>query len=96
VRVDAVYLDASHEYAEVLDDLRGVWNLIGEQGIVIADDYKAPDVQKAIREFCEQPGVYGLCNVNVPWPEAVMAKTQAMRDRAVAGHAALTDIPKLN
>jgi hypothetical protein len=94
VCVDAVYVDASHEYAEVLEDVCGVWDLIGEDGILIADDYNAPGVRRAIQEFCERPGVFGLYNAGVPWPEALIVKKQVMRERAIAGHTSLIDIPR--
>lgn len=93
VKVDAVYVDASHEYAEVLEDLQGVWPLIDDDGIVIADDYDAPDVRRAIVEFCRQPKVFGLYNRDAPWPEAVIVKTSAMRDRALAAHPPLVVVP---
>jgi hypothetical protein len=91
IQVDAVYVDASHEYAEVLDDLRGVWHLVGDEGIIIVDDYKTRDVQRALLEFCSRPGIYGLYNADSGWPEAMILKNAAMRDKAVAGHPALIE-----
>lgn len=73
--------------------MQGVWPLIDDDGIVIADDYDAPDVRRAIVEFCRQPKVFGLYNRDAPWPEAVIVKTSAMRDRALAAHPSLVVVP---
>lgn len=93
VRPDAIYVDASHEYAEVLEDLHGVWPLIDDSGIIIADDFFAPEVNRAIREFCAADGVFGLYNANSPWPEALIVRNAAMRDRALACHEPLRPVP---
>jgi hypothetical protein len=92
IKFDAIYVDASNEYADVLEDLAGAWDLIGDEGVMIADDFKAPDVHRAIQEFCSRPGVFGLYNVDVGWPEALFVKSDVMRERALAAHAALVDI----
>ena len=50
---DLIYLDASHEYDDVLQDLRNYWPLLAANGIIIGDDYEAPwlDLIRAADDF---------------------------------------------
>jgi predicted O-methyltransferase YrrM len=93
ILVDFVYVDASHEYHDVIDDLSGVWDLVGDDGIVVVDDYYAPEVQQAVRNFCSRQSIAcGLFNTDSQWPEALLAKSGNVRERAVAAHLSLVDI----
>lgn len=58
IRFDAIYIDAGHEYEEVLRDLNLFWELLLPGGILFGDDYSAwPGVKKAVNEFAR---VHGL------------------------------------
>ena len=50
---DLVYVDASHHYADVLADSRRALELIGDEGVVLWDDYQAaqPGVVAAVSEL---------------------------------------------
>lgn len=54
---DFVYLDASHEYADVKSDIMNFWGLLTSAGIMIGDDFTFPGVQKAVVEFSQENGV---------------------------------------
>ncbi len=54
VKVDLVYLDGSHEYEDVLSDLRLYWPLLSEKGVLFGDDYESKDVKRAVGEFSLQ------------------------------------------
>lgn len=55
---DLVYVDASHEYSDVLDDLDRYWARTAPGGIMFGDDYDWLGVRRAVSQF----GVY----TNVP------------------------------
>jgi len=47
---DYIYVDGSHEYKDVIQDLRDVWKL--HSGIIVCDDYGTKEgVRKAVDEF---------------------------------------------
>ena len=50
---DLVYLDAAHEYASVKRDLHSYWPLLGDNGVLLGDDYDPvwPGVMQAADEF---------------------------------------------
>lgn len=52
---DLVYIDASHEYGDVLEDLKRYWSLVSDNGCLIGDDYQWSwfGVGQAAREFCQ-------------------------------------------
>lgn len=55
VKADVIHIDASHEYAAVLADLRNYWPLLADTGILIADDYGTwPEVTRAVCEFAAE------------------------------------------
>lgn len=51
ITCDAVYIDGSHDYLDVLLDLYAYWSLLRSQGILFGDDYHLPDVKRAVDEF---------------------------------------------
>ncbi len=57
-KFDFVYLDASHEYKDVLSDLREWWPLVDQGGVLVGDDFEHPwfDVIRAAMEFADEIG----------------------------------------
>jgi SAM-dependent methyltransferase len=57
-KFDFVYLDASHEYADVLNDLREWWPLVDAGGVLVGDDFEEPwfGVIRAALEFADEIG----------------------------------------
>ncbi len=53
VQADVIYIDASHEYKDTLEDMEAYWELLKPGGVFIGDDYH-PDwkgVMNAVRQF---------------------------------------------
>lgn len=59
VTADLIYIDASHEYRDVLTDLQCWWEILGTGGVMFGDDIDSnwPGVDKAVREFGRDVGV---------------------------------------
>lgn len=55
--LDFVYLDGNHAYPYVVDDLREWSQRVRVGGIVAGDDYDAPGVQRALREYVAAQGI---------------------------------------
>jgi len=51
---DAIYIDGSHEYDDVLDDLKNYWELLKPGGVMFGDDYAWVSVIRAVDEFVEE------------------------------------------
>jgi len=55
--VGVVFIDASHEYQDVLKDCKDWWPILKPDGIMCGDDYDWPNVKKAVDEFAS---IYAL------------------------------------
>ena len=57
-KFDFIYLDASHEYADVLCDLREWWPLLDDGGVLVGDDFEDPwyGIIRAGMEFADEIG----------------------------------------
>lgn len=55
VQVDAVYLDAGHEYEEVVNDIKLYWKVLRRGGVMFGDDFTAyfDGVVRAVAEFAD-------------------------------------------
>ena len=53
-----MYLDASHEYRDVLADLRELWPLVDTGGVLLGDDFEDPwyGIIRAGMEFADEIG----------------------------------------
>jgi len=67
MQADAIYLDASHEYEDVIADLVAYWKVLRPRGVFIGDDYNPywPGVVRAVQEFAERLGQ----QVNASFPD---------------------------
>lgn len=55
IKVDWIYLDASHEYKQVKKDLKNCLKILKPNGKLFGDDYQnKPDVKKAVDEFVKE------------------------------------------
>lgn len=56
---DAIYIDAGHEYEDVLADLRGSWKLVRPGGVIFGDDYNPGwiGVIRAVHDFADEQGL---------------------------------------
>jgi len=63
-QADVIYIDGSHEYADVARDLDDYWPFVRPGGFLIADDYNFTDVRRAVDErFPQARAVYEKCTV---------------------------------
>ena len=53
IQPELIYLDASHDYNDVKQDLALAWECLSEDGVLFGDDYITwPGVTRAVDEFC--------------------------------------------
>lgn len=57
VQADLVYIDGSHDYEDVLADLKAYWPLVRPGGILMGDDLGWAGVRQAVREFTTERGL---------------------------------------
>lgn len=57
ISADLIYIDASHDYQSVYDDLNAWYPLLKEGGILSGDDWGYPDICKAVYQFAEEKGL---------------------------------------
>ncbi len=52
IQADLIYIDASHDYNDVSDDIKNYKPLLSEKGLMFGDDFSQtwPDVQRAVLE----------------------------------------------
>ena len=53
-QLDLVFIDASHQYEEVLADLRYAWEATKEDGYIFGDDVQYPPLYNALWQFCQE------------------------------------------
>jgi len=52
IKADIIYIDAGHEYEDVIDDLKYYWPVLEKNGKMFGDDfYNFSGVSKAVEEF---------------------------------------------
>ncbi len=59
MQADLIYIDASHEYENVIADLVAFWEVLRPGGVLIGDDFIAarwPGVVRAVHEFVNRAG----------------------------------------
>lgn len=61
-----IYIDGSHEYKDVLDDLNNYWEVLNPKGgIIFGDDWPWDSVANAVKDFCTQKNVkFQLAGIN--------------------------------
>ncbi len=58
ILADAIYIDGSHDEQDVILDLQNYWPLVKRGGVLFGDDYRIPDVAKAVDRFTQNHGLY--------------------------------------
>lgn len=56
---ELVYIDASHEYADVRRDLFDYWSFVSPGGVLFGDDYDNPEVRRAVDEMFPMAKIVG-------------------------------------
>ncbi len=59
IRGGLIHIDASHEYDDVIRDVRSYWNILAPNGVLVGDDYSRdwPGVIKAADQFAAEIGI---------------------------------------
>jgi hypothetical protein len=80
---DAVYIDAGHEYEDVIADMRGSWKLVKPGGVLFGDDYNPGwiGVVRAVHDFADEHSVGIDTSFGLKWliekPGGVAARSSA-------------------
>lgn len=53
VMASLIYIDASHDYCDVAEDLKQYWSLLSDGGVMFGDDWGFLGVRVAVNEFTE-------------------------------------------
>lgn len=76
--VDLIFIDASHEYEDVLRDSRKALEMVSGRGAIVWDDYHPmlPDVVRALNELAEERRLVRIAHTRLvlylpSWPEGV-------------------------
>lgn len=66
IKSDMIYIDGSHEYKDVLDDLNNYWDILNPNGgIIFGDDWPWDSVANAVKDFCAQKNIkFQLAGIN--------------------------------
>jgi hypothetical protein len=51
VKANLIYIDAGHEYDDVISDIRSYFPLLEPDGVMFGDDFHHPPLAKAVRDF---------------------------------------------
>lgn len=65
--LDAIFIDASHEYEDVLKDLEAWYPKKKEQGFFCGHDYDWPGVKKAVDEFSSNRSLLAMPISQTSW-----------------------------
>lgn len=72
--LDAVYIDAKHTYGAVKQDLENSYLKVKTQGLIMGYDFDRPEIQKAVREFCDAYKLKVHLVTDEPQPSFVIKK----------------------
>jgi hypothetical protein len=72
IRPDLVYIDASHDYWAVYNDISAWYPLLSETGILGGDDWNLGDISKAVRAFAAENNLKVYHQGEFWWVERVL------------------------
>lgn len=78
---DFVFIDASHEYEDVLDDLRAWYPKVKAGGLFAGHDYHWPGVSRAVNEFAAELGIKRPRMTELCWAIEVGGENRSARQR---------------
>jgi cephalosporin hydroxylase len=55
---EIIYIDGSHEYDDVIDDLELYWPLVTSGGALVGDDFWIDDVRRAVERFAAERNLH--------------------------------------
>lgn len=80
---DLIYIDASHDYEDVLLDLEAYWPVLRPGGVIFGDDFKTwPSVAKAVRTFARQKRLEVELRENNFW---ILRRKRGLLERMFGG-----------
>lgn len=78
---DFVFIDASHEFEDVLDDLRAWYPKVKSGGVFAGHDYHWPGVSRAVHEFAVEQGLRRPRMTELCWVIEVGSDSRSRRQR---------------
>ena len=57
LKFDLIYIDGSHDFEDVISDIKNYWPLLSATGVLFGDDYGADEVRRAVIETSQEFGV---------------------------------------
>jgi hypothetical protein len=66
-KADLIYIDAGHEYADVMADLTSYWPLLSGNGVLFGDDYFHAPLRQAVQDFASSHGLEIASYNNRKW-----------------------------
>lgn len=57
IKINMIYIDASHEYNDVYNDLNNSWDILVDNGIIIGDDIDRIGIIKALDKFIYEKNI---------------------------------------
>jgi hypothetical protein len=79
--LDFVFVDGSHAYRDVLDDLEAWYPKVSAGGTLAGHDYHWPEVRRAVREFGKATGLRVPLPVELCWVIRIHPDPRNRRDR---------------
>lgn len=82
--IDFVFIDASHAYEDVLDDLMAWRPKVQSGGIIAGHGYHWPEVRRAVVEFCSEMGWKTPRPSELCWVIRLQPEQRSFFDRAIS------------
>jgi len=60
IKPNLIYIDGSHEYEDVVNDIKNYYDLLADGGVIFGDDFHDciwPDVKRGVVDFCRNKNI---------------------------------------